>query len=286
MKINFLGIPSNVGALNTGTELGPTYFRKAGLIEKLSENHEVFDMGDLDIDNVEFRHNIGPIRNWPSPRIMWEKIINFNQKLFVQDKFTLIVGGGCSVFTGVFINFFNSYGEAAQILSLDHHIDIKAPSPDQCIGATAFSLWFLTHDNPWIEKPKGFKKEGITSFGFDQKNMDASLSTEGMKLFDMDYIHSKGPIVTAQEYLKQLDYKSRVIIHLDLDVIRQGDISSVYMPSENGLKIDTLTQFLKIICRDQRIVSLVVTEFSPSIKHGLKDSQKLVEMLNSVLNNR
>lgn len=286
MKINFLGIPSNVGALNNGTELGPTYFRKAGLIEKLSENHKVVDMGDLDVDNMGFRHNIGPIRNWPSPRIMWENIINLDQKLFEEDSLTMILGGGCSIFTGVFINFFKTYGKAAEILSLDHHIDIKAPSPDKCIGATAFTLWFLTHENQWIEKPKGFKKESITSFGFDQKNVDASLSTEGMKLFDRDDMLSRGPVKAAHEYLKQLDDQTKVIIHLDLDVIRQSDISSVYMPSENGLELDFLTQFLKIICSDQRIVSLVVTEFSPSKEDGLKDSQKLVEMLNSVLKNR
>ncbi len=63
MNLRIIGVPSNVGMLNKGTELGSSSFRNGGLLETLQKNHEVMDLDDVQIDNESYRHNYGPIRN-------------------------------------------------------------------------------------------------------------------------------------------------------------------------------------------------------------------------------
>ncbi len=285
MKIRLAGIPSNVGALNTGTELGPKCFRNANLREQLEKHHQVLDLGDLDVDNVTFRHNIAPVRNWPAPKILWHEIINQNE-WFDNDDFTLIIGGGCSVFTGVFMNFYNHYGERAEILSIDHHIDMKIPNPEVCMGATAYTLWFLAHENKWIQKPSQFNNTKITSMGFDKNNIDDTFQVEGIRMLDKELILDQGPAEVAKSYFSGLDQSAKVIIHLDLDVINQTDLSSVYMPSPKGMPLETVKQLIKAVCKDERIVGMVVTEFSPNEETGAMDAELIVDMISSALENR
>jgi arginase family enzyme len=132
MNLRIIGVPSNVGALNKGTELGPSYFRNGGLIETLKKDHGVTDLGDLQIDNESYRHNHGPIRNWPVPLLMWDEVAKVDE-LFKASEFTIVIGGGCSILTGVFRNFHGVYGKQAELLSVDHHIDMKVPSPEQWV---------------------------------------------------------------------------------------------------------------------------------------------------------
>ena len=279
MNIRVIGIPSNVGALYTGTELGPKAFREAHIIEKLSKKNLIFDLGDLDIDNISIRHNIGAIRNWPAPKMMWDKIMDHNN-IFVQGDFTIVLGGGCSAFTGVFMNFHKFYGDQAQILSIDHHIDMKVPSPDICIGATAFTLYFLTHKNQWVKSIDGFDNKKITSMGFNPKTLDATYSTEGVRKYDKHILEDK-PRQVAEDYLKNLDADAKVLLHFDLDAISADEITSVYMPSPDGLRLKTIATLLKVICKDKRIVGMVLTEYSPSLDSS-EDASKIVQFLEEI----
>jgi|GEM_PF-1990641 len=285
MNIRFIGIPSNVGSLNPGTELGPQYLRNSGIVDRLGLRHQITDFGDIFIDNDKYRHNYGAVRNWPAPKVMWNKIINADFDLFKKDDFTLIIGGGCSIFTGVFMSFFKLFGDTAHILSFDNHIDMKVPNAGQCIGATAYTLWFLTHDNQWVEKPKGFTKSKITSMGFNKDHIDDTFSVDGIHMYDRDYIHSNDVMHIAQKYLNHLSDDANVVIHIDLDVIIEKDISNVYMPSPKGLPLDKLSRLLKEICKDKRIRGAILTEFSPTNENSIDDASKITEMICNSLEN-
>ncbi len=280
MKLRIIGVPSNVGALNRGTELGPSYFRNGKLIETLQREHEVIDLGDIKIDNESYRHNHGPIRNWPAPLLMWDEVGKVDE-LFKEHEFTIVIGGGCSILTGVFRNFFKVYGKKAELLSIDHHIDMKVPFSEQCVGATAFTLYFLTHKNQWVSPIEGFTNKKITAMGFDPETIDESYSLEGVNMYEKALIASH-PEKIAKAYLSALPDTSRVLLHLDLDVIRDQELSSVYMPSPNGLEFSTLTKLLKHICHDTRIAGMVITEFSPK-SSAEKEVEKIIEMLREII---
>ena len=279
MKIRVIGIPSNVGAMNKGPELGPKYFRKAGLIERLRDKNDVIDLGDIEIDNDHFRHDYGAVRNWPAPLIMWEKIIN-TEEVFVPKQMTIAIGGGCSIVTGLFRNFYNIYGADARLLTIDHHIDIRRPSPDQCMGATAYTLHFLTQENQWISPLKGFSNKNITAMGFDPDSLDPFYTYEDIQTYPA-MILQEDPEKIATAYLESLPLDSKVLVHLDLDVIGSLDFKSVYMPDSNGVGVKTIKKLLSGICNDPRIAGIVITEFSPT-DAAEKEVDAFVKLLEDV----
>ncbi len=280
MKIRVVGIPSNIGALNKGPELGPAYFRKAGLVERLKDENDVIDLGDIEIDNDHFRHDYGAVRNWPAPLIMWEKVAN-TESVFIPNQMTIAIGGGCSTLTGLFRNFFNVYGENARLLTIDHHIDIRRPSPGQCMGATAYTLYFLTQDNQWVSPIKGFSNRHITAMGFSPDTLDQSYAYEDIKTYPA-VILIENPEKIAMEYLESLSPESKVLIHLDLDVIGSQDFKSVYMPDPDGVGLETIKRLFAGICQDARIAGIVITEFSPT-EAAEKEVDALINLINDVL---
>lgn len=279
MKIRVIGIPSNIGAMNKGPELGPVYFRKAGLVERLSSGNEVIDLGDIEIENDKFRHNYGAVRNWPGPLIMWRKIEN-TEGMFISDQLTLIIGGGCSTLTGIFRNFYRVYGEHAHLLTIDHHIDIRKPSPDQCMGATAYTLYFLTQENQWISPLKDFSNKDITAMGFEPDTLDSSYNVEGINTYPARILR-ENPEKVATDFLRGLSPESKVLVHLDLDVIGSLEFKSVYMPDSEGIGLNTVKRLLAEICHDARIAGIVITEFSPS-DAAENEADAFVELLKDV----
>ncbi|MBN2795660.1 MAG: arginase family protein [Clostridia bacterium] len=281
MKIRVVGIPSNIGALYSGTELGPSMLREANLIEVLGQNHIVLDEGDVVIPSNLVRHNEGAIRNWPSPKVVWNLSQAFLEHSFNEDEFTLILGGGCSVFTGIFMRFHEKYQNSAKIVTIDHHIDIRKPENNLCMGATAYTLWFLTQNNPWIEKPKDFMSSSICAMGYSADSLDEHYDVKELIKYPMTEV-SENPVKVATSYLNMLEATSMVMLHLDLDVLMKEEMASVYMPSEQGLSFKNLFLLLKTLIRDPRVKGLVVTEFSGNNGDALIDAKKVVDLLEKV----
>ena len=283
MKIFLKGIPSNAGGLYPGTEAAPTLLRKAGLIEKLSQKHDVTDLGDVVLPEDLPKHNIPPIRNWPAPRIVWEKTIDQLDQCFSIDSFTVILGGGCNVFTGVFSKFHQLHGPNVHIISIDNHIDIRTPRPDLCIGATAHTLWFLTEENTWFKKPSGYEKHNITALGFDASNLDEHYDIDGINMFRKDQIYQDGVEAIVEKCLASINSQSKIILHLDLDVIRESDLTSVYSPSPNGMDIDTVAKLVKMLITDSRVLGIVITEFSGAYESSVKDASVVTAFISDIL---
>lgn len=279
MKIHFKGIPSNIGALNPGTELGPSHVRKQGLMNQLNTHHEVIDFSDVTVPNDLIRHNHGPIRNWPSPKIVTELIEEDLKHFFSPASFGLLVGGGCFTLTGVYKAFHKTFKDQAKLLTIDHHIDIRKPDPNTCMGATAYPLWFLTHDNPWIESVDGFDKNHITAMGFSEDSIDENYDISGIKTYNLNAFKSKGVEAICRDYLNSLESNDAIFIHLDLDVVHQKEFSSVYMPSEDGLSLEELHALLSLLLKDPRMKGLMVTEYSGLQENNKEDAQKLVHLL-------
>jgi arginase family enzyme len=149
------------------------------------------------------------------------------------------------------------------------------------MGATAYTLYFLTHENQWVSSLEGFTNEKVTAMGFDPETLDESYSVEGVKKYKKSMV-ATDPEKVADEFLSNLSEEARVLIHLDLDVISESELTSVYMPSPNGLSMDTITRLLKPICHDKRIAGVVITEFSPKASSSI-DVGKIIEMLSQVL---
>ena len=286
MRIVIKGIPSNAGALYPGTELAPEALRKAGIVKELGLTHEVNDLGDVKLPENLVRHNKAPIRNWPSPHIVWQESINQLEACFEESDFAIVMGGSCSVFTGVFSKFHQIYGTNAKIITLDHHIDIKEPDNEVCMGASANTHWFLTTDNKWFERPAGFTREGITALGYNNETIVDGYDVAGIYGYSKDEIPEIGIDKVLRDCFDRYDKEDRILVHLDLDVIGKSDLESVYSPSDSGLSILVVEEILKGITLDPRVSGIVITEFSGANLNNERDAAKLVNLLGRVFNSK
>lgn len=283
MKIKLIGIPSYSGGLYSGTEMAPNALRDAGLVKMLNRlDLKVEDLGDINISSFIPRNNVPPIRNWPAPRIIWEEIIKQSEAWFVDDEFTLIIGGDCSIVTGTITGLNNRYKNNTHLLYIDAHLDAVKPVAECCIGTAAMGLWFLCNENMFFTKPKEFNGSHINVIGCQDKYE----TTYGITLHDLKTIQRNGLENTATSILSTIPENARIFIHLDLDAICKKDLYAVYTPSDNGLSLEEVETLLSAILLDKRVIGMEVTEFS-----GIKDldgteSIKLAKLLSEILAKR
>ncbi|MHC0037611.1 arginase family protein [Pseudoneobacillus sp. C159] len=273
MKIQLFGIPSFAGALYPGTELAPDAIRKAGLVESLQETGRItLDYGNI-IDGSDLpRHNVGPVRNWPAPRMVWEAIQEKAEMLFSPEAFSIILGGDCSIEVGTFSAFRKVFGEQSHLLVLDGHIDTIEPSGDRCFGAAGMGLWFLTQDQKvwWKEEP--ISVESISVLG-PHGSIDEN--HDGIKVVPFEGLTFE----RAAQHLKEIPSDANILVHFDVDVLHESVMPAAYSLSKEGLGYDQAASLLKLILNDPRVKGIEITEFSADKDQDGACAKTIVELL-------
>jgi arginase len=258
MNIQIVGIPSNAGALYEGTELAPQAIRKAGLIQALTQNgFSVNDLGDLLSNDPLPRHNIGPVRNWPAPRLVWDAIDQRAEEIFQKDALTILLGGDCSIEVGTFHAFQKVFGSESHLLVLDGHVDTMKPNGETCIGAAGMGLWFLLNDEKiwWKKDPISSNSVSIIGPQSDTETDNTIRVIPNSKFLDQSYLS------VVQDHLDSITSDS-ILVHLDVDVLHKSIMPAAYAPSEIGLDLEKATGILGMILSDPRVKAIEVTEFS------------------------
>lgn len=280
MNIRIVGIPSNAGALYSGTEITSKALREAGLSSMLkSEGIPIKDIGDILLPSYMPRHNIAPIRNWPSPRIVWEEIQKSSQEWFSDDEFILILGGDCSIVTGAISGLYDLYGDRTYLISLDAHLDAVRPLSEKCIGAAAMGLWFLCNDNMFFNKPQKFDGKHINVLGTQYEYEE----TFGISLHKLKTLREYGLKETSLKILSHMPKDGKILVHLDLDVINKAELHAVYSPSDEGLSFYEVKELLTTIIADNRVIGLEVAEFSGIHDRDGSQAAELSRLLCEVL---
>ena len=259
MNIHTSGIPTFAGALYSGTEMTPQALRRAGLIEQLqAAGHTVTDLGDLALPPYLPKHNIGPVRNWPAPRMVWDVTLAAAREWFTQDSFHLILGGDCSIIVGTATAWHELHGDRAHLLVLDGHLDVMRPRASSCIGAAGMGLWFLTQDDDIWWPGDNFPASRIAALGC-QAPPEQTYDIPVTLLSDM---RDTGVAAIAEQYLSSLPSDACVLLHFDVDALEQTYMPAAYSPSQTGLTLEQCRELLTRLLADPRIQALEVTEFS------------------------
>lgn len=282
MKINLIGVPTFSGSLYSGTETAPTALRQAGLKDLLQiSNVEINDLGDISLPSYLPRHNIPPIRNWPSPRIIWEELINKSQEIFNLEGFSLILGGDCSIITGTTHGLYSLYKDKVYVICIDAHLDALKPSPDTCVGTAAMGLWFLCNHNMFYNKPTEFNSSNIFVLGTQESYQE----NYGISLYSLSKLRSLGIKASVYKLLAGIPRDSKIFIHFDLDAITKDELFSVYAPSDNGFSIKEAKKLLSYLVQDSRVIGMEITEFSAIKDERGTEAKKVVNILSDALAN-
>ncbi|SFA88759.1 MULTISPECIES: arginase family protein [unclassified Bacillus (in: firmicutes)] len=282
-KIHIFGIPSSAGALFKGTEWSPYAIREAGLMDRLVEaGWKVEDFGNIVSSDEMLRHNVGPVRNWPSPRMIWEATVNQTETLFSNDAFTMILGGDCSIEVGTFTAFKKTYGENSHLLVVDGHVDTVHPRGDACIGAAGMGLWFLTQDKKvwWTEEPT--PPQSISIIG----PHTLSENDCGINILPLAELKHEGIVGKIKSHLASIPSDNKILVHLDVDVLHESIMPSAYSPSQTGLNRNEALELFNNIFSDPRVKGIEVTEFSAQKDDNGESAKMIVDLLSLVKMNQ
>ena len=276
MIVNIFGVPSCAGALYEGTEQAPNALRQANLVERLKGcGFEVRDHGDLIENKILPRHNVGPVRNWPAPRMVWEVLQNKAEDLFNKDDFTLLIGGDCSIEVGSFSAFRSVFGQKAHLLVLDGHVDMMKPQGDQCIGAAGMGLWFLLEEHKMWWSEDLISPSSISVIGAQSIPEDCL----GVEVISLEKIQQEDGLMHLKRYLDSLSKDVHIFVHMDVDVLDETVMPAAYFPSKEGMSFEKAIPLLQMILSDRRVRGLEIAEFSAVKDQQGVCAQRIVDMI-------
>lgn len=257
---HLLGVPLRTGSLYPGSENDAQAYRDTHLLRRLEAvGCKVFDEGDVPIPSYLPHHSIPPIRNWPGPRIAWERVSEHVSPYLQQwGHVPLIIGADCSIVVGTAQALMRVYGEGVHILYVDGHIDGVAPHPERCSSAAMMALWLATQDSPFRDGPT-LNPSHVTVIGWSDDQHSVPM---GLQSLSLDEVWRLGPSACARQALQSIPEEAPILVHFDIDVLNKQEMPASYFPPMEGLSMAEVRELLGIILADTRVRIIEVTEYS------------------------
>ena len=128
MNISIIGMPLFYGCDKPGVEKGPEELRKNNLIDIFEKNHNVYDLGDIEVEKVSEKEKYkGDLK-----LKYLTQVVNANNGLaskvleaLENDTFPFIVGGDHSLALGSLAGASKYFGDDLAVIWIDAHGDIN-----------------------------------------------------------------------------------------------------------------------------------------------------------------
>jgi arginase len=274
--IAVIGVPSSLGGLPIGSELGPARLREAGLSERLRGlGLEVTDLGDVPVPGRRGRGNRGG-----SPLSRIEAIARWVSKhawrAHAEGMVPLVLGGDHSVALGSIAASSHTI-PGVGLVWVDAHPDFNTPETTPTGNVHGMTLAIAAGMGPGpLVRLNGsapmVHPERMVVIGV--RSMDAgeyeNLRQAGVRVFDSDYVEEHGVRSTVGEAMKHLSSNGVRTVHLsvDLDVLDPRYCPGVSTPVDGGLSADELTQLASLVAEMAPIASLDLVELTPEEDRG------------------
>ena len=242
-----------------GTESDAPAYREAGLLERLNAGgFKTVDEGDLAIPSYLPHHTVPPIRNWPGPRVVWDLLTDRTKPILSEPGHVpLLVGCDCSVVVGT-SQALTHVSEDVRVLYIDGDFDDAPPDPGSCQSAAAMALWILTHPSPFWSGPH-LQPEQVTVVGWTKPSRCLEAGINSVPLAE---IRRAGAARVVSEVLANLPATASILVHLDIDVLADGEFPAAYFPHSDGLTLEQMKGMLGAILTDPRIRIIEISEYS------------------------
>ena len=274
---HILGVPLRTGSLYPGSEDDAQAYRDVHLLDRLrAVGCTAIDEGDVAIPSYLPHHTIPPIRSWPGPRIAWDCVgERIAPSLQQPGHIPLLIGCDCSVVVGTTRALMRVAPEDVHVLYVDGDFDDAAPDPERCQSAAALAVWLLTHDSPFRAGPS-LRPSQVTVIGAS----GASLSDQaGMRSLSLADVRRVGPREAARQALRSIPPSAPVLLHIDVDVVRESDLPAAYFPHVEGLSWPEARELLGVLLGDPRIRIVEVSEYASLRDPDRRCAAQLVDLL-------
>jgi len=256
-----LGVPLRSGSLVPGNENDARAYRDAGLVQRLNAaGCRVVDAGDLDMPSYLPHHSVPPIRNWPGPRIVWDRLAERLTPLLEQpDHVPLLIGCDCSVVVGSCQALQAAARGDVYVLYVDGDVDSAEPDAATCSSAAAAALWLLTRASPFWVGPSLPPSQLLTVLGCG----DAAAATAAdLACMSLDAIRQAGPSESARRVLAAIPESASILLHLDVDVLQHSEMPAAYFPHNVGMRLSECAELLGVLLHDPRLRVFEVAEYA------------------------
>jgi arginase len=272
-----LGVPLRAGSLYPGSENDAQAYRDADLAKRLNDaGRNAVDTGNLPIPSYLPHHSVPPIRNWPSPRIVWDLLNERLTEILKQPRQTpLLIGCDCSVVVGTAQALSKVTSNDIHVLYIDGDCDDAAPISSRSQSAASCAVWFLTHDSPfWNGTP--LKPSQVSFVGWSTPSQSPETGIHSTSLADLRRI---GIRQSAQQILAAIPPSAAILLHLDIDVFRASDLTAIYFPHEQGLSLEEGRELIGLLLQDPRIRQIEISEYAALRDVGQTSVHQLVQIL-------
>jgi arginase len=286
-KIALIGAPSSAAAFLPGGEKAPAALRAAGILERLqSAGFEVIDHGDcaprLFAEDDEHRR----------ARNLTEIVAGLNDlKLRAEvavksGALVLVLGGDCAQVIGLLTGA-RRYYRHLNLLWMDRDADLNTPATTpsgridgmvvaHIIGKGAPELVRFWGEPPLVREPD------IFLFGIERLDPpeEEFLARSPLRYMIAADVQRKSATAAAKDALAHLHADSReYVVHLDTDIIANGDFPAVNVPAEGGLSLADVRAALTEAVRGKNLVGLTISQYNPDKDPDGSAAKKLVDLL-------
>ena len=291
MNISIIGMPLFYGCDKPGVEKGPEQLRKNNLIDIFQENHNVYDLGDIEVEKANAEDKF--LSN--SKLKYLDQVVAANNGLAAKvlsalenNTLPFIVGGDHSLALGSIAGASKFLGNNLAVIRIDAHGDINTEetSPSGNI-----------HGMP-LAASMGIGYKKLTSIFFDDfkikpenvfilacRDLDAGeialIDKLNMNVWTNKDINIKGTEVVVDELLSIIKEKNIKNIHLsyDIDCLDPEYVPGTGTPVNNGLSFSESKVLLESILGTSLVRSMDFVEYNPDLDKNNKTKETCIELL-------
>jgi arginase family enzyme len=267
-------VPLRTGSLYPGNENDAQAYRNAGLLARLkAAGCTAVDEGDVAIPSFLPHHTIPPIRSWPGPRIAWDCVSERLAPFLRQPEHVpLLIGCDCSIVVGTTQALTRSAAGDVHVLYIDGDCDDAPPDPGRCQSAAAMAVWLVTHGAPFWGGP-ALRPSQVTVIGSSQA------SQSGMSALSLADVRRSGAQAAARQALQAVPESAAILVHFDIDVVRDADLPAAYFPHPDGLRLSDAAELLRVLLKDPRVRIIEVAEYATLRDLNQRCVNALVDLL-------
>ena len=291
MNISIIGMPLFYGCDKPGVEKGPEELRKNNLIDIFKENHDVYDLGDIDVEKANAEDKF--LSN--SKLKYLDQVVSANNGLATKvltalenDTLPFIVGGDHSLALGSIAGASKFLGNDLAVIWIDAHGDINTEetSPSGNIHgmplAASMGIGYKKLTSIFFDDYK-IKPENVFILAcrdLDQGEIEL-INELNMHVWTNNDIDIKGANAVSQELLSIIREKEIKNIHLsyDIDCLDPEYVPGTGTPVHNGLSFTESKILIESILGTSLVRSIDFVEYNPDLDENNRTIETCIELL-------
>jgi len=293
MNLTILGVPSSIGARNTGTEKAPAALRQARLIASLeAAGHGVRDEGDQEL--VPYAPDERPDRrkkqNVEGVARMARTLAGRVDAALRQFRVPLVLGGDCTVALGSLSGAVKAHGEMG-LVYFDRDAELNTPrtTPSGILDGMVIAHLLglgepalaLPDGGPPLLRPGRLALMGVERL--DAKEIPFYEALPSLRMTASEIRRMDGAQAAGEILARISPRAERFWIHCDLDVLDGADMAAVDFPAPGGIGLEPMAAILAPLTKTAGFTGLEITNFNPDKDPDGAAARRVVHLLCAAL---